>query len=69
MFVYHRKAASQKVPNMSLHLRESAAPTTAIRVLNVVTCSTGSHLPSKDGRDGDLKFSGTSALHIFVESG
>jgi len=41
---------SVKVPARSLHLRESAAPTTAMRLLKAVTCSIGSPLPSKVGR-------------------
>ena len=65
--MYHRNAASEKVPANSLHLRESTAPTTAMRVLKAVTCSIGSPLPSKVERWGGLKFSGTEGFQISVD--
>jgi len=67
--MYHRNAASVMVPARSLHLRESVAPTMAIRVLKAVTCSTGSPLPSKVERWGSLKLSGTGAFQISVDKG
>jgi len=53
-----------KVPARSLHLRESAAPTTAMRLLKAVTCSIGSPLALKVARWGGLKLSGIGAFQI-----
>jgi len=58
-----------EVSARSLHLRESAAPTTAMRLLKAVTCSMGSPLPSKVARWGGLKLSGIGAFHISADKG
>jgi len=67
--MYHHNAASEKVPANILHLRESAAQTTAMRVLNAMTCSIGSPLPSNVDKWGGLKFSGTGEFQISTEMG
>ena len=67
--MYQRWAASIRVPANNLHLRESAAMNTAIRVLKEVMCSTVSPLPSKADSDGDLEPSWTGAFQNSADSG
>jgi len=67
--MYHRSATLVKVPSRSLHLRESAAPTTTMWLLKVVTCAIGSPLPSMVEKWGGLKLSGTGAFQISADKG
>lgn len=67
--IYQRSAMPWKVPAISLHFKESEAPTIAVWLLTMMMCSSGSLLPSKEGKGGDLKLSSTVSSHTTSDRG